>query len=260
MLGHAKADTVVHEMLKVLEKLALPLKLILSLGMDGANVNKSILGKLDEKKKEKCCKLLVRCPVSCLIYVCHNSFCKGLKQYGDNAEEQYLNWYYFFKNNSSRREDLFEMEDTLDLEELVLLCHTQCRWLSLIPALQRLVKVKEAVKKLLVDIGRNDKNIEKNDRYLAIKKALESKEVAVEIEFLLTIKLVFDEFMTNFQKEEPMIHLLYASSEKLLKTTMSRLLKEKAYMDRKGDELKEVKVDEVNMQLSNDKFTTKQGK
>ena len=74
---------------------------------------------------------------------------------------------------------------------------------------------------------------------------MESKEVAVEIEFLLTIKPVFDEFMTKFQKEEPMIHLLYASSEKLLKTTMSRLLKEKAYMDRKGDKLKEVKVDEV---------------
>ena len=31
-------------------------------------------------------------------------------------------------------------------------------------------------------------------------------------------------------------------------------------MDRKGDKLKEVKVDEVNMQLSNDKLTTKQGK
>ena len=72
-------------------------------------------------------------------------------------------------------------------------------------------------KKLLVEIGRNDKNIEMNDRYLAIKKALESKEVAVEIEFLLTIKPLFDEFMTKFQKEEPMIHLLYASSEKLLK-------------------------------------------
>ena len=95
---------------------------------------------------------------------------------------------------------------------------------------------------------------------MAIKEALESKEVAVEIEFLLTIKPVFDKFMTKFQKEEPMIHLLYASSEKLLKTTRSRLLKEKDYMDRKGDKPKEVKVDEVNMQLSNDKFTTRQGK
>ena len=77
MLRHAKADTVVHEMLKTLEKLALPLKLVLSLGMGGSNVNKSILGKLDEKK-EKGFKPLARCPVSFLIHVCHNSFCKGV--------------------------------------------------------------------------------------------------------------------------------------------------------------------------------------
>ena len=125
MLGHAKADTVVHEMLKTLEKLALPLKLVLSLGMDGPNVNKSILGKLDEKKKEKGFKPLVRCSVSCLIHVCHNSFRKGVKQYGDNAEELCMNLYYFFKNNPCRREDLFEIEETLYLEELVLLRHTQ---------------------------------------------------------------------------------------------------------------------------------------
>ena len=50
MLGH---DTVVHEMLKVLEKLALPLKLILSLGMDGPNVNKSILGKWMKRRRKK---------------------------------------------------------------------------------------------------------------------------------------------------------------------------------------------------------------
>ena len=76
-------------------------------------------------------------------------------------------------------------------------------------------KVKETVKTVSW-IGRNWQNIDKNDRTWLLK-ALESKEVAVEIEFLLTIKPVFDEFMIKFQKEEPMIHLLYASSEKLLK-------------------------------------------
>ena len=151
----------------------------------------SILGKLDEKKKEKGFKPLARYPVSCLIHVCHNSFCKGVTQYGDNAEELCMNLYYVFKNNLCRKEDLFEIEETLDLEEPVLLCHTQCRWLSLIPALQRLTEVKEAVKKLINDIGRNDKNIGKNDKYLAIKRGLESKEVWMEIEFLLTIIVAF---------------------------------------------------------------------
>ena len=32
-----------------------------------------------------------------------------------------MNLYYFFKNNPCRRGDLFEIEETLDLEELVLL-------------------------------------------------------------------------------------------------------------------------------------------
>ena len=41
MFGHAKADTVVDDMLQTLEELALPLRLMLSLGMDGLNVNKS---------------------------------------------------------------------------------------------------------------------------------------------------------------------------------------------------------------------------
>ena len=204
---------------------------------------------MDEKKKEKGFKPLVRCLVSCLIHVCHNSFHKGVKQYGDNAEELCMNLYYFFKNNPCRREDLFEIEETFYLY--------QCRWLSLIPTLQRLAKVKEAVKKLIDDIGRNDKNIGKNDKYLAIKRGLESKEVWVEIEFLLTIKPVFDEFMIKFQREVPMIHLLYENSVKLLKTTMSRLLKEQAYVDKKGDKLKEVNIDEVNIQLTSDKFRTK---
>ena len=47
MFGHAKAPDVVTEILKSLEKLAIPLKLMLSLGMDGPNVNKSILNKIN---------------------------------------------------------------------------------------------------------------------------------------------------------------------------------------------------------------------
>ena len=68
MFGHAKADTVVHEMLKTLEKLALPLKLVLSLGMDGPNVNKSILGKLDEKEKgfKPFCQMPCQLSYSCV--------------------------------------------------------------------------------------------------------------------------------------------------------------------------------------------------
>ena len=60
--GHAKVPDVVTEILKVLEKLAIPLRLKLYLGMDGPNVNKSILNKINEIKKEKGYQQLVKCP------------------------------------------------------------------------------------------------------------------------------------------------------------------------------------------------------
>ena len=53
MFGHAKAPDVVTEIIKSLEKLTIPLKLLLSLGMDGPNINKSILNKINKFKKEK---------------------------------------------------------------------------------------------------------------------------------------------------------------------------------------------------------------
>ena len=106
-----------------------------------------------------------------------------------------------------------------------MLHHVQSCWLSLVPTLQCLVTIKDAVKKLwLEDMPKNDKNISKNDKYLSIKRALESKEIDVEIELIISTKPLFDEFMTKFQMEDPMIHMLYPSSVKLLKTAMSRLM------------------------------------
>ena len=71
---------------------------------------------------------------------------------------------------------------------------------------------------ILVDLPKNDKSINKSDKFLSIKKSLGPKEVDVEIQFLINFKPVFDDFMIKVQKEEPMIHLLYPSTEKLLKT------------------------------------------
>ena len=125
MFGHAKVDTVVDEMLQTLEELALPLRLMLSLGMDGPNVNKSILNKLNKIKTQEGFKELISCPTSCLIHVRHNSFRKGLLKYGINAEKLCISLFYFFSKSSCRHAYLLEKEELLGLEELVLRHHVQ---------------------------------------------------------------------------------------------------------------------------------------
>ena len=169
MFGHAKAADVVMEIMQALENLSLPFKLMLSLGMDGPNVNKSILAKMNKLKKEKGYPELVQSPRRCLIHVCHNSFRAGLKKYGSDAEELCLNLYYFISKSPARREDLLVIEEALGIDELVLLRHVQSRWLSLVPALQRVISMKAALVKLFVDeLPKNDKNITKNDKYWTI--------------------------------------------------------------------------------------------
>ena len=154
---------------------------MLSLGMDGPNVNKSILSKFNSIKDVKGFKELISCPTSCLIHVCHNSFRKGLSKCGSNAEKLCISLFYFFSKSSCRHADLFEMEESLRLEELVLHHHVQSHWLSLVPALECLVQIKEALKKLLIEeLPKQDKHIKDNEKHLDAKKGLESHEIAVE--------------------------------------------------------------------------------
>ena len=141
---------------------------------------------------------------------------------------------------------------------MIVLCLVQSQWLSLVPAFQCHVTSKDAVKKLLLeDMPKKYKNISKND--LSIKRALESKEVDVEIEFIISTKPLF-ELMTKLQMEEPRTHMLYPSSVKLLKTAMSRLMKSKVYTEKSGVALKQVNVEDVELQMKNDQFKAMQGR
>lgn len=73
-----------------------------------------------------------------------------------------LNLYYFFKKTPCRKSELFNIEESLGLDELVVLHHVQSHWLSLVPALQQFLVVKEALKKLLLEeMPKNDNNITK---------------------------------------------------------------------------------------------------
>ena len=132
--------------------------------------------------------------------------------------------------------------------------------MSLVAALQCPLHIKDALKKLLLDkLPKQDKKIKENEKYLDVKKGLQSKEVAVEIEFLKAVKPLFDEFITRFQKEEPMIHLLCPNCERLLKGVMGRLLKSRAYTDKKGATLKQVDVEKVELQIDIEQFKSMQG-
>ena len=72
------------------------------------------------------------------------------------------------------------------------------------------------------------------------------------------MKVVFDDFLSKFQKEEPMVHLLFPSSENLLKNVMGRVLKSDTFRGKEGKDLKSILTD-VSTHLPEKDFIGMQG-
>ena len=140
------------------------------------------------------------------------------------------------------------------------MCHVQKHWLSLLPALQCVVAIKSALDKLMIkELLKNDQSIVINDPSTLQSSRLWIQE-KLKIEFLISIKPIFHEFMTKFQMEEPVIHLLHPSCVKLQKEDLGRLLKSNTYINKKGKALKEMYPQKGELQHKNDQCKTMQNK
>ena len=202
---------------------------------------------------------MVMCPKSCLLHTCHNSFVKGLKEFGLESEELANDIYYFFRRSPTRRQDLIDIQQHLGLDEKMAMRHLPSRWLTLVPALERTIEMKASLVAVLKDLVKTDKNLENDSKVQVILKSLQSRRLEAQMEFLVSVKPLFDEFLTRFQKEEPMIHKLYPGCEKLLKVAMSRMFKSEVYQSVEGRNLLHIDLDDVSLYLEEKDFVKVQG-
>ena len=129
-------------------------------------------------------------------------------------------------------------------------------WLLLVPAVQHIVQIQDAIKKLLQDLPKFDKRITANDEYLFIKRSLESKVLPLEMEFVVSIKPLFDDFMTKFQKRGTsgscVTQQLPAASE----GSSGEAAEECMFCNKEGKELTNINVDDLSLQLVTEDFKT----
>ena len=90
--------------------------------------------------------------------------------------------------------------------------NVQCRWLTLIACLERIKHNWTATyfyfSKDLPRVSQKectDKYLKKNERYKKICEKLKLKEALVEVEFLLSVGVLFTDFLSLFQIQEPLI-------------------------------------------------------
>ena len=130
----------------------------------------------------------------------------------------------------------------------------ESRWLSLLPAVERVKSQLPALLEFFKKLPDTDKKINSNERYKKIMVILTAPETIVQLCFLKSIKPVFNRFLQMFQTEGPLIHILHQAMLDLLKQVMSRFLKQSVVKGRSVNELLKVDSKNIDFQLKNDEL------
>ena len=108
------------------------------------------------------------------------------------------------------------LSDNLFIEdESLFLRHINARWLTLVPALERVLERCEDANNYSVTFLPSNKeykrHLPKNHRFQRINAALKKDELKslIQIQFFKNIAPVFIKFLRMFQTDGPMIHLMH---------------------------------------------------
>ena len=260
MFGHAEGKDVAESLLLTIQEDAtIPLKNFISMGSDGPNVNKTIWNCLNESLKGKGLPGLLEFK-PCTIHSVYNAFKQGLQVYGQQAEQLALDVFYWFRAHPCRKEDFFDTQLGLELDEEFFLGHVQCRWLTLLLSLHRIIKNWEPLKKyFLTDAPRKareertERVLQNNETYKRICNAVRGTDVLLQIHFLISIKEVFDRILSILQRQEPLIHILHEECLNLVKTLQRRFLKTDA-IEKSSRELLKMDVKEKVIQCGDNEL------
>ena len=147
-----------------------------------------------------------------ILHIAHNSFKAGMDVLSDWMIEQLLfDCYEWFKQSSARKHDYIELQNSLisELDKALLpQLYARWRWLTIIPACERLLTLLPSLKNYFFVFLKKQKP---TDRYRRIVAALSDKLLEAKLKFIISIAEDFRSFLTVFQNSGPLIHSLYNS-------------------------------------------------
>ena len=177
---------------------------------DNASVNYGVHHSVYQHLKVEQPNLL---KANCCAHVVHNCLKNAASKLDVDVELIVIRVFNHFSSSAGRRQQLKEFYEFLDIEWCELLRHVPTRWLSLKPAVERLLKVLPAVKSYFISLG--------DDCPTAVKQLLklkmdgtdnpQAKECIVELylSFISNITTVFEKAVLQLEKDNGTIMELY---------------------------------------------------
>ena len=120
---------------------------------------------------------------------------KGLKNVVKKLNSSAWIFMHSFKYSAARREDFREVQIEMDLDLTNFLQHTVVRWLSIGPAVKRILEQWEAVTQFVTDLAKDPKKLPRSINFKRVHMMLNAKEKMVTrvlLEFLNDVIPVFE--------------------------------------------------------------------
>ncbi|XP_063073162.1 uncharacterized protein LOC134463795 [Engraulis encrasicolus] len=222
-LGHGRADDLLLHIKECIGQLNM--RQLLSVGMDGPNVNFKLLDLLQREYAELNGGAQVLVVGSCGLHTLHNAMKAGFTVW---QIEKFLRALHFlFHNVPARREDYTNTTGSTCFP----LSFCGHRWVENVPVAERALEVWPMVQAYVS--AAEEKKVQKPNTasYDTILAAREDPLLVPKLQFFISIARGFNPFLHKYQTDEPVLPFLAKDLTELLLSLLRRFIKRELLQD-----------------------------
>ena len=133
--------------------------------------------------------------------------------------------------------------------------HTEVRWLSLGPAINRILEQWDGITPFVTELSKDQKKTPKSSSFKRIYSLLGPNDKGMTkacLEFLSDVAPVFEQVLLIFQKNSSVVHILYDTLCESLLKLLRRFIKADAVEGKYGSELITIDCKDIKLQLQED--------
>ncbi|XP_051806518.1 uncharacterized protein LOC127534690 [Acanthochromis polyacanthus] len=241
-LGHARAEDLLQHIKECVAKLNM--RNLLSVGMDGPNVNFRFLDLLQKEHGELHGGAETISVGSCGLHTLHNALKAGFTEW--SIEKLLRAMHFLFNNVPARREDFTNITKSTSFP-LPFCGH---RWIENVPVAERAVEVWPKLQ-LYVDAALK-KKVQKpsSASFDTVVAATGDPLIVPKIQFFLAIARSFNPFLTQYQMDDPVLPFLAKDLTELLMSLLRRFIKREVLQDRTPRQLIQIEAAEERNWIS----------
>ncbi|XP_056262502.1 uncharacterized protein LOC130188267 isoform X3 [Pseudoliparis swirei] len=216
-MGHATAQDLLQHFKECVQQL--DLRNMISISMDGPNVNWKFLSMLQQEHAEAFGSAQLIVVGSCGLHTLHNAFKCGFSVW--QLEKVLRAIHTLFHNSPARREDFC----TLTKTSVFPLSFCGHRWIENLPVVDRAIALWPMIVMYVDAVTQKKLPSPRTSSYDTLAEARNDPLIMAKLHFFMAVSRSFTTFLTKYQTDEPVMPFISKDLSVLMKSLLKRFIK-----------------------------------